>query len=85
MFNSPAGVPGVTAQIPPLQTSCFSPNKPELIRETAAQLVLLNVHWAKTLPAFQAMSLDDQANLIAKSWKELFILGELEKENLASY
>ncbi|KAL1464094.1 hypothetical protein WDU94_003774 [Cyamophila willieti] len=43
--------------------------------ESAADLLFMNMNWARSLPAFTSLSLRDQHLLLAESWRELFILG----------
>ncbi|OXA50634.1 Protein tailless [Folsomia candida] len=43
--------------------------------ETAARLLFMNVRWAKTVPAFVSLPLQDQLKLLEESWREFFVLG----------
>ncbi|XP_075210920.1 nuclear receptor subfamily 2 group E member tailless [Lycorma delicatula] len=47
----------------------------EVICESAARLLFMNVKWAKHVPAFTALPLSDQLMLLEQSWGELFVLG----------
>lgn len=50
-------------------------NNPAATCESAASLLLMNVRWAKNVPAFTALPMDDQLLLLEESWRELFVLG----------
>lgn len=43
--------------------------------ESACRLLFLSVHWARSIPAFQALSHDLQVALVRRCWPELFALG----------
>ncbi|CAG0881879.1 unnamed protein product [Darwinula stevensoni] len=45
------------------------------ICETASRLLFLSIHWAKTIPLFQALSQETREALIRGCWSELFTLG----------
>ncbi|XP_011690413.1 PREDICTED: orphan steroid hormone receptor 2 isoform X2 [Wasmannia auropunctata] len=45
------------------------------ICESAARLLFLSVHWARGIPAFQALPSDVQITLVRSSWGQLFTLG----------
>ncbi|XP_043461034.1 nuclear receptor subfamily 2 group C member 1-A isoform X1 [Leptopilina heterotoma] len=45
------------------------------ICESAARLLFLSVHWARGIPAFQALPSDVQTMLVRSSWGQLFTLG----------
>ncbi|XP_018048034.1 PREDICTED: orphan steroid hormone receptor 2-like isoform X3 [Atta colombica] len=45
------------------------------ICESAARLLFLSVHWARGIPAFQALPSDVQTTLVRSSWGQLFTLG----------
>ncbi|KAK0170339.1 hypothetical protein PV328_010913 [Microctonus aethiopoides] len=45
------------------------------ICESAARLLFLSVHWARGIPAFQALPSDVQTSLVRSSWGQLFTLG----------
>ncbi|CAG0897734.1 unnamed protein product [Darwinula stevensoni] len=49
-------------------------DNPEVICESAARLLFMNVRWAKTLPAFTALPLKDQLLLVEEGWRELWVL-----------
>ncbi|XP_059469201.1 nuclear receptor subfamily 2 group C member 1-like isoform X2 [Neocloeon triangulifer] len=58
----------VPNQIPPYFNNHF-------ICESASRLLFLSVHWARSIPAFQALSVDNQIELVRHTWPELFTLG----------
>jgi hypothetical protein len=43
--------------------------------EAAARILFLNSKWAQHLPSFSSLPSHTQVDLMASSWKELFILG----------
>ncbi|XP_063994690.1 nuclear receptor subfamily 2 group C member 1-A-like isoform X2 [Diachasmimorpha longicaudata] len=45
------------------------------ICESAARLLFSSVHWARGIPAFQALPLDVQTSLVRCCWGQLFTLG----------
>lgn len=45
------------------------------ICESGSRLLVLSIHWAKNIPAFQYLSADTQINLLKGCWAELFTLG----------
>ncbi|XP_071641123.1 orphan steroid hormone receptor 2-like isoform X3 [Temnothorax longispinosus] len=45
------------------------------ICESAARLLFLSVHWARGIPAFQALPSEIQTTLVRSSWGQLFTLG----------
>ncbi|XP_067209909.1 nuclear receptor subfamily 2 group C member 2-like isoform X2 [Linepithema humile] len=45
------------------------------ICESAARLLFLSIHWARGIPAFQALPSDVQTRLVRSSWGQLFTLG----------
>lgn len=59
----------------PHQPTALVPPSAEQICESAATLLLMNVKWAKNVPAFSSLAMPDQLLLIEDSWRELFILG----------
>lgn len=38
----------------------------------------MNVKWAKNVPSFTALSIDDQLLLLEESWRDLFVLGAVQ-------
>lgn len=50
----------------------------ESIRESAAQLLFMNVNFLKSLPPFVQLPMSDQLLLFEESWRELFILAVAE-------
>lgn len=46
----------------------------EAVFESAAKLLFLAVKWAKSMPSFAQLPLDDQTRLLEESWAELFIV-----------
>ncbi|KAJ3665502.1 hypothetical protein Zmor_000994 [Zophobas morio] len=65
-------------QVPPLSLpSVFTPPmlNPSAIRESAAQLLFMNVQWVRTAPEFTSLPICDQLLLLEESWLDLFILG----------
>ncbi|KAF5305464.1 hypothetical protein FQA39_LY01555 [Lamprigera yunnana] len=48
---------------------------PSHICEAAARLLFFNVTWAKGVPTFISLPIQDQLLLLEESWRELFILG----------
>ncbi|XP_066523166.1 nuclear receptor subfamily 2 group C member 1 [Hoplias malabaricus] len=45
------------------------------ICESASRLLFLSMHWARSIPAFQALGPENGITLIKASWNELFALG----------
>ncbi|XP_044007020.1 nuclear receptor subfamily 2 group C member 2-like isoform X1 [Aphidius gifuensis] len=45
------------------------------ICESAARLLFLTVHWARGIPAFQALPAEVQTTLVRSSWGQMFTLG----------
>ncbi|XP_025835024.1 orphan steroid hormone receptor 2 isoform X5 [Agrilus planipennis] len=45
------------------------------ICESGSRLLFLSIHWARSVPAFQLLSYDNQITLLKGSWAELFTLG----------
>jgi len=50
-------------------------NNPEVICEVAARLLFMSVKWTKNVPAFIGLPYRDQALLLERGWRELFVLG----------
>ncbi|XP_055349447.1 nuclear receptor subfamily 2 group E member 1-like [Paramacrobiotus metropolitanus] len=46
----------------------------DFMRESAGNIIFMNLHWLRQLAAFSALPQSDQLILIERSWKELFIL-----------
>lgn len=42
--------------------------------EMAARLILMNIKWIKSVPAFVSLPMRDQFLLLEESWRELFVL-----------
>ncbi|XP_051156002.1 nuclear receptor subfamily 2 group E member 1 [Leptopilina boulardi] len=47
---------------------------PEPVCEQAAQILFINVRWARDLTSGSGLSIDDQLTLLEASWRELFLL-----------
>ncbi|XP_077301675.1 nuclear receptor subfamily 2 group E member tailless [Arctopsyche grandis] len=63
-------------QVPvPLSLAPLPPLSEEVTCEVAAQLLFMNVRWARQVGAFSALSLYDRLILLVESWRELFVLG----------
>ncbi|XP_069499523.1 nuclear receptor subfamily 2 group C member 2 isoform X3 [Ambystoma mexicanum] len=45
------------------------------ICESASRLLFLSMHWARSIPAFQALGQDCNTSLVRACWNELFSLG----------
>ncbi|MGH0160637.1 UNVERIFIED_CONTAM: hypothetical protein FKN15_039578 [Acipenser sinensis] len=45
------------------------------ICESASRLLFLSMHWARSIPAFQALGQDNEITLVKACWNELFALG----------
>ncbi|XP_072050493.1 orphan steroid hormone receptor 2-like isoform X3 [Amphiura filiformis] len=45
------------------------------ICESASRLLFLSMHWARSIPAFQALGTDIHTTMVQKCWSELFTLG----------
>ncbi|KAI2528417.1 NR2C2 isoform 11, partial [Pan troglodytes] len=43
--------------------------------ESASRLLFLSMHWARSIPAFQALGQDCNTSLVRACWNELFTLG----------
>ncbi|XP_041746789.1 nuclear receptor subfamily 2 group C member 1-A-like isoform X6 [Coregonus clupeaformis] len=53
------------------------------ICESASRLLFLSMHWARSIPAFQALGgLDNDINLMKACWNELFALGLAQCSNV---
>ncbi|XP_024279988.1 nuclear receptor subfamily 2 group C member 1 isoform X6 [Oncorhynchus tshawytscha] len=53
------------------------------ICESASRLLFLSMHWARSIPAFQALGgLDNDINLMKACWNELFALGLAQCANV---
>lgn len=61
----------------PYPTIPLHPKDPAMICETAARLLFSNVSWAKQIPHFTTLPMEDQLILLGDSWRNLFILGAL--------
>lgn len=75
--DSPSmGAPSQLSQVPaPLSMVPPPPLSEEVTCEVAAQLLFMNVRWARQVGAFSALSLYDRLILLVESWRELFVLG----------
>ncbi|XP_076356834.1 nuclear receptor subfamily 2 group E member tailless [Tachypleus tridentatus] len=49
-------------------------NNPDVVCESAARILFLNVRWLKTVPAFTGLPIRDQLLLFEEGWRELFLL-----------
>ncbi|XP_031621658.1 retinoic acid receptor RXR-alpha-B-like [Contarinia nasturtii] len=58
-------LPATTSSVPITQ---------EVIFESAAKLLFLAVRWAKTIPSFAQLNVNDQNLLLEESWAELFVI-----------
>uniref|UniRef100_H3B7C6 Nuclear receptor subfamily 2 group E member 1 n=1 Tax=Latimeria chalumnae TaxID=7897 RepID=H3B7C6_LATCH len=47
----------------------------ESVCESAARLLFMSIKWAKSVPAFSTLPLQDQLMLLEDAWRELFVLG----------
>jgi len=47
----------------------------QYVCETASRLLFFSIHWARSLPAFQALKSDMQAVVAKSVWSELFTIG----------
>nr|XP_047917061.1 nuclear receptor subfamily 2 group C member 1 isoform X7 [Anser cygnoides] len=45
------------------------------ICESASRLLFLSMHWARSIPCFQALGQDNSISLVKACWNELFTLG----------
>ncbi|XP_062989838.1 nuclear receptor subfamily 2 group C member 1 isoform X2 [Elgaria multicarinata webbii] len=45
------------------------------ICESASRLLFLSMHWARSIPSFQALGQDNSISLVKACWNELFTLG----------
>ncbi|XP_056137782.1 nuclear receptor subfamily 2 group C member 1 [Lampris incognitus] len=53
------------------------------ICESASRLLFLSMHWARSIPAFQALGgQDNDINLVKACWNELFALGLAQCSNI---
>ena len=55
-----------------------APIGPEMVCETAAQILFCNINWAKIVPGFNTLPFRDQTVLLKEAWRELFILSAAE-------
>ncbi|CAB3365864.1 Hypothetical predicted protein [Cloeon dipterum] len=67
----------VPNQIPPYFNNHF-------ICESASRLLFLSVHWARSIPAFQMLSVENQIELVRHTWPELFTLGLTQSSDTLS-
>lgn len=75
----PTLFPAPQAPSPPLISPLLlGANDPASICEGAAQLLFMNVTWAKSIPSFSELSLEDRILLLEESWKDLFVLGSAQ-------
>ncbi|CAG7725358.1 unnamed protein product [Allacma fusca] len=56
----------------------------QYVCETASRLLFLTIHWARSLPAFQALSTEMQIAITKSVWSELFAIGLVQCQNLLS-
>ncbi|CAL8129891.1 unnamed protein product [Orchesella dallaii] len=56
----------------------------QYVCETATRLLFLSIHWARSLPAFQALNFDMQVAVTKTSWSELFTIGLIQCQDLLS-
>lgn len=52
----------------------YGATSPAAICEVAAQLLFMNIRWAKSIPGFTNLSLQDAHLLLERSWKDVFVL-----------
>jgi hypothetical protein len=64
----------VLARLRSLSSTSGESRRPEVC-EAAARILFLNSKWAQRLPSFSALPAPLQVDLMASSWKELFLLG----------
>ncbi|XP_044757286.1 nuclear receptor subfamily 2 group E member 1 [Coccinella septempunctata] len=75
-FGNPPALPPTPPMIPhqiPAQPALEEPTV-SIICESAARLLFMNVQWARNVPSFVALPLQDQLQLLEHSWRDLFIL-----------
>lgn len=62
-----------SGEIPP--TNCTVRLKStQALYESATKLLFLSIRWAKSIPSFNQLSLNEQRKLLNDSWAELFII-----------
>jgi nuclear receptor subfamily 2 group E protein 1 len=87
--SSSCSPPSTVTSTPPPQTTPQSPQHTTIptthpliavdaIRESAAQLLFMNVNFLKNLTPFTQLPLSDQLLLFENSWREFFIMGIAE-------
>ena len=86
--SSSSSPPSTVTSTPPPQTpqspqhTTIPPTHPliavDAIRESAAQLLFMNVNFLKNLTPFTQLPLSDQLLLFENSWREFFIMGIAE-------
>ncbi|CAD0193901.1 unnamed protein product [Chrysodeixis includens] len=70
--------------MPPLPPSLLSnpimyaATSPANICEIAAQMLFMNIRWAKNIPGFPELTPDDSHLLLQHSWKDLFVLAVVQ-------
>ncbi|GBN22333.1 Photoreceptor-specific nuclear receptor [Araneus ventricosus] len=42
--------------------------------ETSARILLLSIRWARNLPSYSSLALQDQVSLLEETWSELFLI-----------
>lgn len=58
-----------------LGNTSLSADHPDAMNEAAARLLFLNVKWARNMPVFDALTINDKFVLLQESWKDIFLLG----------
>lgn len=64
-----------TLTSPSLTPGMLSDKDPGETCEAAAKLLFMNVKWAKGIPAFESLCIEDRLYLLGETWKDLFVVG----------
>jgi len=56
----------------------------QYVCETASRLLFFSIHWARSLPAFQALTLEMQITMCKSVWSELFTIGLVQCQTMMS-
>lgn len=76
--NTPVIPYSRTLPSPPLTPGLLIAKDPGETCEAAAKLLFMNVKWAKGIPAFESLSIEDRIYLLGETWKDLFVIGAVQ-------
>lgn len=58
----------------PLMSESFRMKTTHSLYDSATKLLFLSIRWAKSIPSFNQLPMNDQKSLLVDSWAELFIV-----------